>query len=133
MSVIHKFATVLTESNDEAISYAGGQTLSSSYSTEVGTVGQTIDEQLGTGVTNSLVVASWTAAGVQSIVLVADADVTLETNSGSSPANTIALKANRPFVWRRGDGYYAYPFAGDVSALYFTTSSAVRIKGRILS
>lgn len=133
MSVIHSLSVDLTENDDTQLSLGSGSTLASASSREVGTVGQVINEQLGTGITDHLVSVAWTSAGVQSIVIIADADCTLETNSGGSPADTIALIANRPFIWRRGDGYYAYPFAGNVTSLYLTTSAAVRVRGKILT
>lgn len=60
---------------------------------------------------------------VKSIFILSDQDVTLETNDGSTPADTIALKADVPLIWELSNGYYDCPFSEDVTAMYFTNAS----------
>jgi hypothetical protein len=75
---------------------------------------------------------AFTTAGLQSIFLVADQDCTIETNSGSSPGNTIALKAGRPFAWNKSDGYFTNPFTTNVTSLFVTCTPATVLKGYVL-
>ena len=49
-------------------------------------------------------------------------DCTVETNSASSPSDTLALKANIPLIWVVGDAAAAF-LTVDVTALYVTTGT----------
>lgn len=51
--------------------------------------------------------------------LLADANMTIETNSSSAPAQTITLTANVPVAWMTGAG--VCPITADVTALYVTS------------
>lgn len=59
---------------------------------------------------------------VQGILLVSDQDVTIETNDGSSPDDTISLKAGIPYVWYDGK-YDALVFGSDVTSIFVTNAS----------
>jgi len=59
---------------------------------------------------------------LKAIILLATVDMTIETNDGSSPDDTIALRANEPYVWH-DNAYWANPFTADVTALYVTNAS----------
>ncbi len=59
---------------------------------------------------------------MEAFYLLSDVDMTLETNDGGSPVDTIALKAGKPLVWAR-DGYYPNPFTVDVTAFFLTTGA----------
>lgn len=61
------------------------------------------------------------------VLIVVSQDMTLETNSGSTPGNTFALKKDRPFYWRRDCGI-ANPFSVDVTALFITNTTAGTFK-----
>lgn len=71
---------------------------------------------------------------IQSIYIVSDQDVTLETNNGSSPAETINLLAGVPYVWATGD-YLANLLATDITALFVTNASgsAARFQLEVVS
>lgn len=58
---------------------------------------------------------------LKSLFIVSDKDVTLETNSGGSPADTLTLLANVPVSWYPGCGY-ACPLGTDVTAIYLTNA-----------
>lgn len=60
---------------------------------------------------------------IKALYIVSDQDVLLETNSGSAPGDSIALKANKPLIWQSSDGYFACPFTTNVTALYLTNQS----------
>ena len=105
----------------------------SGSSNEIGTTGLNINQDYPASTIDSALSVAFNYANLQSIVLVSSVDMTIETNSGSSPANTIPLKANRPFVWRKSDGYFANPFTSNVTGFYITCTAAGTLKGRILT
>ncbi len=76
-------------------------------------------------------------SALQSFFMVSDQDVTVETNDGTTPQETIALKAGDPFTWRRGGNqlagadYPAIPFSGDVTGFYVTNASGSAAKVQI--
>lgn len=84
-----------------------------------------IDETIGIGASNAAVDCAFTQARLESVFIVADQDLTLETNSGSSPQETISLKANVPLAWQKTTGYFTIPFSGNVTGLFFTNASGV--------
>jgi hypothetical protein len=101
---------------------------------EVGTTGTTIDQTFGVS-TNQILPVSWTLAGLKSIILLVDKNVTVKVNSSGSPDATVNLKASSPFLWNRSDAYYAYPFGASASVtnLYLTSTEAFRFQALILS
>lgn len=70
-----------------------------------------------------LVAAAIDVSQMKSLFIHSDVDVTIETNSSSSPGNTITVKANRPVQWYV-DGGIANPLTTDVTAFYITRGSA---------
>ena len=73
------------------------------------------------------------------IYLLSDKDVTIETNSGSTPDDTIVLKANKPYIWGNdGDTFDAasvtQKLSVDVTAFFVTNASgaAAQIKCEVL-
>lgn len=59
---------------------------------------------------------------IKSLYLVSDQDVTIETNNGTTPDDTISLLAGQPLVWQ-ADDYYACPITVDVTSLFITNAS----------
>jgi hypothetical protein len=84
-----------------------------------------IDETVAIAATNFLVGISIDASELEAIYINSTQDLTLKTNSSGSPQETIPLKANVPLIWFAG-GYFAIPFAGDVTGFYFTNASGVQ-------
>lgn len=58
------------------------------------------------------------------MAVVADKDCTLETNSGSSPTDTLALKANVPLTWITGDLADNKFLSADVTGWFITTGAS---------
>lgn len=56
------------------------------------------------------------------VFLLSDQDITIETNNGTTPDDTISLKANVPLIWN-ADAYFSNPFTVDVTAFYLSNSS----------
>lgn len=71
---------------------------------------------------------------IQGIYIVSDQDITLETNNGTTPDETISLKANVPYKWH-GECYDSNLLATDITALYFTNASGedATVKIRVVS
>lgn len=60
-------------------------------------------------------------SAVKSFILQSDVDCLVETNDGSTPDDTISLKAGVPYVWNT-DSYNAFLFTEDITALFVTTA-----------
>lgn len=60
---------------------------------------------------------------VKAILILSDQDLTLETNNSGTPTNTLALKANVPYVWYTNKPQ-ALVFTSDITSLYVTNASA---------
>jgi hypothetical protein len=72
---------------------------------------------------------------IVSLCIEATTAMTLETNSSSSPANTIALVANKPVVWNtqiQSTLGTACPLSVDVTNLYVTNAAVGDLKIYIL-
>jgi hypothetical protein len=54
-------------------------------------------------------------------------------NAAAAPQDVLVLSANIPFLWSISPGYFPYPFAGAVTALYVTNTNACSLQGRILT
>lgn len=74
------------------------------------------------GSTDLEVDVSFTTAGLTSIFIWSDQDLTIETNSGSEAADEISITANKPFWWYSGCGI-DNPFGTNVTAFFVTNSS----------
>jgi hypothetical protein len=58
----------------------------------------------------------------KSFYLESDQDVTFETNDGAAPGNTIALKANKAYLWHV-DAYDSFLLTVDVTSVFITNAS----------
>ncbi len=83
---------------------------------------KSVDESVATAQTDYLVSFELTVAKCVAFFMVSDQDVTIETNSGSSPTNTIALKAGIPYVWYTNK-YDSFKLTSDVTKIYVTNAS----------
>lgn len=123
----------ITHQQSLSISSSGGGPNVGGSVTEIGGTETVINTVFAGSLTNSLFAMAFVAANLQSIVLVASQPITIKTNSGSSPANTINLLAGIPLVWSKSSAYFANPFTSDVTAWYITTTGASGLKGKILT
>lgn len=81
-----------------------------------------VDEDVTTGQTNFQINVAIDVSTIKSIVINSTQNVTLETNSGGSPSETINLAANVPYKWHVGS-YFANLLATDITAIFITNSS----------
>jgi hypothetical protein len=100
---------------------------------EVGNTEVALNVALAAGTTDQLQALTLTAANLQSLILVASQNLTIETNSGTTPAQTISLVAGIPLVWSKSAGYFANPITANVTALYLTCAAATVLQVKILT
>lgn len=62
-------------------------------------------------------------SALEFIGIVCSKDATLETNSSSSPANTITLKADEPYLWWK-NAPWVNVLTTDVTAFFLTVAGA---------
>ena len=79
---------------------------------------------------------TWEAdvSAMKGLCIVADGVVTIETNNGTTPDDTIVTVANEPIVWAEGDKL-ANPIGTDVTTNIFCTTgsgSAVQLEIRMV-
>ena len=70
---------------------------------------------------------------IAALLITSDQDVTIETNDGSTPDDTLTLKANNALVWSTNCGY-SCPLTADITGNIFVTNasgSTANIKIRI--
>lgn len=121
----------VTHTLNEKASSSAGNSLGASW-TELGNSEINLDIQLAASSTNVLATVAFTAANVQSCVLIADHNMTIKTNSSGSPADTINLVAGIPWVYSKSAGYSASPFGTNVTAFYLTCTPATRFQMKAL-
>lgn len=105
----------------------GGIQLGGTYFDETAEGVDIIDISLSANQTDKQIDMELTTAGLGAIIIVVSQDMTLETNSSSTPADTFALKANRPFVWVKNTGL-PNPFTANVTTAYLTNTTAGTFK-----
>ena len=72
--------------------------------------------------TNMLINFALDVSQIKSIYIKSDQDLTLETNDGESPDNTLNLTANVPYVWHE-NSLFTNLLTVDITALYATNAS----------
>ena len=83
-----------------------------------------LSESIPENSTDLLVAWSVDVSQIQSIIIEASADMTLETNAiDATGGNTISLLAGVPYVWHTGS-YFANLLTLDVLKLYITNTTA---------
>ena len=84
--------------------------------------------------TDQLIDLAFPTTGLQCVCLWSDTNLTVKTNSNTSPAQTINLLANVPVEWGTGMGG-TNPITAAVTSLYVTngTANPARFKLRSLS
>ena len=81
-----------------------------------------ISESVADSETDYDIAVAIDVSAVQSFYIVSDQAVTVETNDGSSPDDTIALVAGVPYVWNT-DSYDSFLLTADVTVIYVTNAS----------
>jgi hypothetical protein len=94
---------------------------------------QSVDISVATATTDQEVAVQIHNTEAEYVMVSSDKNVSMQTNDGAAPDDTIAIVAGKPLVWRKGAGI-PFPFAGAVTALFFTNVSGATaaIKIRVL-
>ena len=108
---IKQGVTVGSESLERSASYSG--------TGPIGIDGETV----ANGQTDFQINIAIDVSALKSFYLVSDQAVTIETNSGSEPDDTLVLKAGIPYIWNT-DSYDAFLLGSeDVTAFFVTNAS----------
>lgn len=86
-------------------------------------VGVTLDCEGSGAVTDELHNIAIDVSELSSIMMLASANMTIETNSSSAPDNTYTLLANIPLIWQQSSGI-TNPVTTDVTKIYITKAGA---------
>lgn len=79
-------------------------------------------ETVSTGQTDYEITFALDVSACKSFYLESTQDVTFETNDGAAPDDTIALKANEPYVWH-DTSYDSFLLGTDVTSVFITNAS----------
>jgi hypothetical protein len=94
------------------------------------------DFVIGPDLTDQERAIEFAVADVLALYIHSDAAISLQTNDGAAPDDTIALLADKPLVWYEGCGWdLATVFTVDVTSIFFTTGEIAddaTVKVRIL-
>jgi len=101
---------------------SGGTKLVSKENTYTADQEQSYSFTVADASTDFLVAMTLDVSQLKLIYIVSDQAITLETNSGSAPSDTITLVADVPYVWHTGS-YYTNLLATDITATYWTNAS----------
>lgn len=83
-----------------------------------------LEEAIADSETDKLVVITIDVSAIKNIYLKSDQDITIETNNGTTPDDTINLKANVPYVFNADiDSYFTNLLTTDVTGFYVTNAS----------
>lgn len=87
-------------------------------------VASVFEETIPKNSTDLALVIAMDVSALRGLYICSDVNLTIETNSGSAPDNTIALKAGVPLTWTNegGNAYFACPFTVDVTTIYATNA-----------
>lgn len=79
-------------------------------------------ETVANGQTDDEIIVAIDVSAVKAFYLVSDQPVTFETNSGSTPDNSISLLAGVPYIWTE-DSYDTFLLDTDVTSVFITNAS----------
>ncbi len=89
------------------LSYTGSQNVS-------------IDETIAANATDFLINIAIDVSATKSFIIKSDAAMTIETNDGTSPDNTLSLIANDAYVWNT-NSLSVFKLTTDVTKIYVTS------------
>jgi hypothetical protein len=82
-----------------------------------------IDDSIAGNTTNRQILFAIDVSELQAIVIFSDSNITVKTNSSSSPTDTISILAGIPYIWVK-DEYETCKITADVTALFVTNANA---------
>lgn len=102
--------------------------------TVTGDLHQEIDVSVPAATTDMEVTMSLDVSACKSFYILSTQDITVETNDGTTPGQTLSLNANEPYFFHE-NSLDAFKLTTDVTALFLTNAgaSAATVKIRALS
>lgn len=82
-----------------------------------------IDGEAIAGSATTQFIVTLDVSAVTGFMIVSTVSCTLKTNDTGSPANTIALRANEPYIFNTND-YNTFLLTTDVTSMYFVVAGA---------
>lgn len=89
---------------------------------QTGSAQLSIDEDIADGQTDVEIACVLDVSEIKALYIVSSQDITLETNNGASPTDSLSLKADEPVMWH-ADSLEANLLTTDVTALFVTNAS----------
>lgn len=124
MAIEHK-STIQYEQGGVILS----QTVTSSGSNEIN-----VDESIPDSSTDLQVTMNIDVSVLKSLYIESDQNITIETNNGTTPTDTLTLVANEPVIWTT-NSVHSNPLTADITTDIFITNSsgsAANLKWRAL-
>jgi hypothetical protein len=118
----------MAQFNDRiSISYVGdGVTLVSVSVPESADSVSEFADVIAANATNQLVNIAFPVTGLQSLLISATGALTLKTNSATTPANTLVLAANVPYIWTQANADVC-AITVAVTAIYASNAAATPV------
>lgn len=83
---------------------------------------KSVNESIADAQTDKQVNYTLDVSACKSFFMVSDQNITVETNNGAAPVDTITLVADEPYYWN-SDSYDTFLLGTDVTALFITNAS----------
>lgn len=92
-----------------------------------------VEEAVADAQTDKLIVAAIDVSALQGLFIMSTQDLTLETNSGSEPDDTLELVAGAWIWWAKDQSAEACPLTADVVGFYATNASGAEASVTIIA
>ena len=112
-------------------SYANAMSVASSRSF-TGDNQVAISQSIAAGTVDQEILLALDVSLLKMIVIQSDVNLTIKTNSSGSPANTLNIVANTPYIWGEGD-YNALLLTTDVSKIFVSVPGAAAANLQLLA
>lgn len=121
-------AVVNTIVDTISISYTGnGKAVTAPVGSYTGTEAVAVETVITAGATNQLITLAFPVATIKSLIMSSDQNLTVKTNSSTTPIETLALKATAALVWTT-DSATTCPFSADITRFYVSNAGATDAK-----
>lgn len=111
----------------------GGKQVGASNRSFTGSAQQAIEEDVANGSTDYQINMSIDQSEMVAFAIISTQNVTVETNSGSSPTDTFTLTANVPKIYLNDSSQGSNFITADVTAFFITNSSGSTATVSIIS
>ncbi len=111
-----------------SISYTGnGKAVTTPVGAYTGTLAESIETVIAAGAVKTAITITFPVATIKCLIVSSDQDVTLYTNSSTTPIETLAIKAAFGLFWTK-DQPVACPFSTDITHFYVSNAGATDAK-----